>query len=67
LPLDPRVSDSNPSKGNVFLMPIKIRSMPSFGGEVKPSAPRFYSMLKIPAEYERLNSRSFLANSHLCY
>jgi hypothetical protein len=34
---------------------IKIRSMPSLGGEVKPSAHvvRFYAKLNIPAEYDR--------------
>jgi hypothetical protein len=28
-----------PGRGDVFLKVIKIRSTPSFGGEVKPSIP----------------------------
>jgi hypothetical protein len=39
-PLDPRFADSNPAECYRCLMAIKIRSTPSFGGEIKPSAPR---------------------------
>jgi hypothetical protein len=37
LPLDPRFAGSNPAEDDGFLRVIKIRSMTSFGGEVKPS------------------------------
>jgi hypothetical protein len=36
--LDSRLAGSNPSENDVLLRAIKIRSTPSFGGEVKPSA-----------------------------
>jgi hypothetical protein len=37
-----------PNRGNAFLRAIRIRSMPSFGGEIKPYAPccKTYGMLK---------------------
>jgi hypothetical protein len=38
--LDPRFAGSDPAEGDRFLRAIKIRSTPSFGKEVKPSAPR---------------------------
>jgi hypothetical protein len=38
-PLDPRFAGSNPAEDDGFLRVIKIRSMTSFGGEVKPSVP----------------------------
>jgi hypothetical protein len=46
---------SDPAKNSGFLRAIKIHSMTSFIGEVKALAVavRFYSMLKIPAEYDR--------------
>jgi hypothetical protein len=46
---------SNLAKDNGFLKAIKICSMTSFKGEVKPSTHvvRFYGMLKTPAEYDR--------------
>jgi hypothetical protein len=40
LPLDPKLAGSNPVKDDGFLRTIKIRSTTSFGGEVKPTAPR---------------------------
>jgi hypothetical protein len=39
LPLDPRFAGSNPAEDDGFSRVIKIRSTPSFGGEVKPSVP----------------------------
>jgi hypothetical protein len=39
LPLDPRFPVSNPAEGEVIRRAIKTRSTPSFGWEVKPSAP----------------------------
>jgi hypothetical protein len=53
--LDPRFSCLNPAEGDGCLRAIKILSMPSFGGEVKPSAhvARCYGMLKIPSKCER--------------
>jgi hypothetical protein len=46
---------SDLAKNSGFLRAIKIHSMTSFIGEVKALAVavRFYSMLKIPAEYDR--------------
>jgi hypothetical protein len=46
---------SNLAKDNGFLKAIKICSMTSFKGQVKPSTHvvRFYGMLKTPAEYDR--------------
>jgi hypothetical protein len=37
--LDPRFAGSDPAKDNEFLRVMKIHSMPSFQGEVKPLAP----------------------------
>jgi hypothetical protein len=39
LTIGPNVRGLKPGLGNVFLRAIKIRSTPSFGGEVKPGAP----------------------------
>jgi hypothetical protein len=39
LSLDPRFAGSNPAVGDGILGAITICSTPSFGGEVKPSAP----------------------------
>jgi hypothetical protein len=39
MPLDPRVAGLNMAEDNGFLREIKICSMTSFGGEVKPSSP----------------------------
>jgi hypothetical protein len=39
LPLEPRLTGSNPAESDGFLRVIKIGGMPSFGGEVKPLAP----------------------------
>jgi hypothetical protein len=39
LPLDPRFVVSNSVEIDRFLRAIKIHSMHSFGGEVKPSSP----------------------------
>jgi hypothetical protein len=53
LSLEQRFAASNPAEDDGFLRAIQIRSEPSFGGEVMPSAHvvRFYGVLKIPAEY----------------
>jgi hypothetical protein len=50
VPLDPRFAGSNPAQCDGFLRAIKIPSMPSFGGEVKPSAPcsKILRHVKIP-------------------
>jgi hypothetical protein len=37
--LDSKFVGSNPAEDNGFLRAIKIYSIPSFGGEVKPEAP----------------------------
>jgi hypothetical protein len=52
---NPRFAGLNPAEGDGFLRAIKIRSMPSFGGEVKPSAPccNILRHDKEPYEYER--------------
>jgi hypothetical protein len=44
--LDPRSAGLNPAEDDRFLRAIKIHSMPSFVGEVKPLARviRFYYM-----------------------
>jgi hypothetical protein len=39
VPLDSKFAVSNPVEGDGFLKAIKIYSTPSFGREVKPSAP----------------------------
>jgi hypothetical protein len=54
-PLDPRFAGSNPAKDDCLLRAIKIRSMPSFGWEVKPSVPchKILQQVKEPYEYER--------------
>jgi hypothetical protein len=49
----PKVREFKPSRG-LCVRVIKINT-PSFGGEVKPSAPcrSIYGLLKIPAECDR--------------
>jgi hypothetical protein len=46
LSIRPMVLRSKPGRGDGFLREIKIRSTPSFGGQVKPSTHvvRFYGM-----------------------
>jgi hypothetical protein len=39
LAIGPKVCGFQPGQGNGFLRPMKICSIPSFGGEVKPEAP----------------------------
>jgi hypothetical protein len=56
LSLHPRITSSNPAEDDGFLKTIKIRSMMSFRGEVKPSVPT--GMKKI---LHRQNSRTFLS------
>jgi hypothetical protein len=41
LPLNPRFAGSNPAENDGFLRAIKVRSMTSFGGEVKPAVPNW--------------------------
>jgi hypothetical protein len=55
LPLDSSFAGSNPADGDGFLKAIKIRSAPSFGGKVKPSASchKIIRHVKEPFEYER--------------
>jgi hypothetical protein len=65
--LEPRFAGSNPAEDDEYLRAIKIRSVTSFGVEVKPltHVARFYGMLKKPVGYERdirrQNSQQFLA------
>jgi hypothetical protein len=40
-------ASSNPIEGYEFLSAIKIRSTPSFGGEVKPLVPRHKILLHV--------------------
>jgi hypothetical protein len=60
LTLDPRFAGVNPTESDGFLRlrAIKIRSTPSFGGEVKQSAPRrkIERNVKNPSKYERDSS-----------
>jgi hypothetical protein len=55
LPLDPRLSGSNPAEDEGFLRAIKLRSTTYFGGKVKPSAPcrKILRHVKETCEYER--------------
>jgi hypothetical protein len=39
LAIVPGFASSNPAEGDGFLGAVKVRSTPSLGGEVKPSAP----------------------------
>jgi hypothetical protein len=47
LPLDPRFTVSNAAKGDELIRAIEICSMPSLGGEVRPSAPCHKSLQHI--------------------
>jgi hypothetical protein len=52
--LDPRFAGSNPAEDDGFLRVIKVCSMTSFGGEVKPLVPCFDLWhVKEPYENER--------------
>jgi hypothetical protein len=46
----------NPGRGGWILRAIRIRSAPSFGGEIKPSAPsrKILRNVKVPYKYERI-------------
>jgi hypothetical protein len=52
LAIGPKVRGLNPGRDDGFLEEIKIRGTPSFGGEVKPSAP-YCKMLKNLAYHDR--------------
>jgi hypothetical protein len=64
LAIGPKVHRFKPGRGDGFLMAIKIRSTPSFGGELVHRLPasRFYDMVKIPAEYYRDTTSSKFKN-----
>jgi hypothetical protein len=51
--IGPKVRGFKPGRGDGLLRAIKIRSTPSFGGEVKPNAHviRTYAMLENPSKY----------------
>jgi hypothetical protein len=55
LPLDPRVAGWNLADAIDFLRAIRIRSIPSFGWEVKPEAPcrKILRHVKITCNWER--------------
>jgi hypothetical protein len=57
----PRFTGSNPAEGDGFIMAIKIRSMTSFGGKVKPSVP-FRKILRQVKETYRYENRYFVIN-----
>jgi hypothetical protein len=65
--LGPKVRGFRSSQGRRIFKGDTIRSTSSFGGEVKPSAPRRLYHVKDPYKYEkryllrRQNSRPFLA------
>jgi hypothetical protein len=53
LAIGPKIRGFKPERGGCILRVIKIRSTPSVGDEVKPSAScKFYGMLKNPSKYE---------------
>jgi hypothetical protein len=74
-----KVREFKPRRGDIFLKAIRIRSAPSFRGDVNPSAPcrKVLHHIKITCKYEqkyieRLISRSFrsfllLAARELCW
>jgi hypothetical protein len=64
LPLDPRFAGSNTAEDDGFLRAIKIRSTTSWGGGVKPSAPRrkILQHVKDSAEYDRDTSPAKLTD-----
>jgi hypothetical protein len=59
LVIGPKVRGLKPVESDWFLMAIKIRSMTSFGGEVKPSAPcrKDLRHIKDPLRYDRDTDR----------
>jgi hypothetical protein len=59
--MGPRFAGLNLFKSNEFVRAIKIRSTPSFGGEVNPSTHvvRFYGMLNFPSRYFVMPNLSF--------
>jgi hypothetical protein len=67
LPLDPSFAGSNPAQNDGFLRETEVLSTISFREEEKPLAPvvRFYSMLKIPAEYDKDTSPAKLKEHFL--
>jgi hypothetical protein len=50
--IGPRVAGSNAAEGDGVLRSIKIRSTPSFGGEVKPDAQRRNILRHVKEHYE---------------
>jgi hypothetical protein len=79
LVIGPNVHGLKPGRDDRFLRSIKIRSIPSFGGELKSEVPcrKILGHVKITCKYEqkyfaRLNSHSFrpfllLATKWLCW
>jgi hypothetical protein len=59
MPLDPRIAGSNQAKDDGFLRAIKIRIRPSFGGEVRPSAPCSNISQRVKNPFEVLTNSSF--------
>jgi hypothetical protein len=55
LSIVPKVRGFKPGRGDTFLRAIKIRSTPSFGGEVKPKAPyrKILWHVKMTGKYEQ--------------
>jgi hypothetical protein len=56
---DTRFAGSNPAEDDRYLMAIKIRSMTSFGGEVKPMTQcrKILRHVKDPLKYDRGTDR----------
>jgi hypothetical protein len=60
--LEPRSSGSNPAEDGGFLRAIKVRSMHSFGGEVKPQFRKILQHVTLPVEYDRDTTSAKLKN-----
>jgi hypothetical protein len=52
LAIGPEVCGFKPGRGDIILRAINIRSTPSFGGEVKPLAPRCKILLNVKYHFE---------------
>jgi hypothetical protein len=74
LSIGPKVHGFKPSRGECTLMAIKIRSMTSFGGEVKPLVPCYKILWHVKETY-KYEKRSVIGKIHghflwilvLCY
>jgi hypothetical protein len=64
LVIRPNVRRFKPGRGDGFLKAIKMRSMTSFGGEVKPSAPRRKILRQVKSHLQSIDKNTSQSQIH---